>query len=186
MKLTLLSASAAGLAALAACAPAPGDAPDTPRDGGQTPGQGEQAMQPDLSWVEPNLDWFAVTAETSPPVRLLFGAEASDHIMISLTCGAAAGTFDVAYFESAPENNGMTTELAIKGEDGALTLDAEAKCPYSRLHQGCVTTATTSRTGELTDLVTSTTPLRISAAGEAKWYPAPGAKGEKFVSACRD
>ena len=34
-------------------------------------------------------------------------------------------------------------------------------------------------------LMTSADPVRVNAAGELKWYPAPGQHGEAFIEACR-
>jgi len=168
MKSSVISLSAA-LLGLTACA-------QTAPDGAE--------LQPDLAWVEEGFGWVAVTDADAPPKRLAFGMENTDWIIIMVTCADQPGEYDFTYFNSDRETDGAESPIRLSGEAGRADIGGRIHCEDAQVGPRCVTEATAE--GEaFTDLMTSADPVRVNAAGELKWYPAPGQHGEAFIEACR-
>ena len=168
MKSSVISLSAA-LLGLTACA-------QTAPDGAE--------LQPDLAWVEEVFGWVAVTDADAPPKRLAFGMENTDWIIILLTCAEQPGEYDFTYFNAENETDGAKSPIRLSGEAGRADIGGRIQCEDAQIGPDCVTEATAK--GEtFKALMTSADPVRVNAAGELKWYPAPGQHGEAFIEACR-
>lgn len=166
LKTTSLVAAAS--VALVACAPA---------------AQGVN-VQPDLGWMEDGFGWVSVTEASAPPARLVFGVENTDWILIMATCADTPGDYNLTYFNAADERDGAAAPVQLSGDAGQINLDGRIYCEESEIGPECVTEAKAGG-ALLSDLLASEGPIRITAADQVKWFPAPGAEGAAFIQACR-